>query len=531
MILSMDFKELVAACESAFARNDLRALAVALDALQLRWPPDPAMQLGELATLAGLFIDAGAALRLQIVVQRGQQILADNWDRLEPSYGSAQLNYNTGNAYKALYDIERVDAGWRFSIASAVLVLKAKASYWRALSEAKPEKITPEQLTNLGNALDACGRVIDALHYYDRALSVDARFGMAQVNRGLALLYLNRVSGSYSIKLMHEIYRSLLAGATADSTEPHARAEAKRHAELVAQAIRGHGHNPEEDQHSVRQDEEERARHDPYWQWCLKHSLALSEHSLYCQCVGARRDDLSIMTPGGRLSGADVPNMELLLNRIKSEYCLSRALLFQSAADGGSLKWNVGPFEGTFTDLFDDEVTGIEPELLRTSFRLCFGILDRIARGICGFLTLATDRENLYFDSFWRAGGRDNTRWDTLSTLSDPSIVALYSLAGDLNERAGGEWSRLKRYRNLFEHELCLVRYDSTSRDVPPWMAQTKFASISEGQLRSDAMDMLRFTRSAIFYFTFFIRSKSRESDERREAVVVTFPKKPIGKE
>jgi hypothetical protein len=105
----------------------------------------------------------------------------------------------------------------------------------------------------------------------------------------------------------------------------------------------------------------------------------------------------------------------------------------------------------------------------------------------------------------------------------------LYGLAGDLSD--GGEWSRLKRYRNLFEHELCLVRKDSTSRELPPWLDGKDPPSIPYGQMKSDAVDMLRFTRAAIFYFVFLIRSQSRGRSDGHQGRTITFPKKPIGKD
>ena len=300
------------------------------------------------------------------------------------------------------------------------------------------------------------------------------------------------------------------------------RDSARQHAEAIAETIRRHGATPDESHESVLQNGEEYASHDAYWLWCLRKSLALCEHSLYCPCAGARRDDLSILTPNGALSGPDVPGMELLLNRLKSEYCLSRALLYQSETDDGRLKWNVDPCQGTFTDLLDDEVTGLEPEFLRTSFRLCFGILDRIARGVCEFLSLSTDRESIYFNSFWRAGGKENSRWDVLSTVSDPGIIALYSLATDLNEKGGGEWSRLKQYRNLFEHEVGIVCYGD-ELESPAWLEPEKFRRISVRRLRSDATDALRFTRAAIFYFTFFVRSRRRVSTAQGHESTITF--------
>jgi tetratricopeptide (TPR) repeat protein len=526
----MSFKELVAAFEDAFGRNDHQALSVALQAANSMFPPGSEMQLAELAHLACLLIDAGSALRLPEPIKRGRALFQEKWECLKPIYGSAQLHYNLANAYKSLYDIERARPDWRFNLEGAALGFEAKSAYWRSLAASHVGKVTPQLLTNLANALDASGRVVDALHYYERALAISPEFGMANCNRGLALLYLNRVSGVYSVKLMYAIYKSFDAARRSPTLDAWARQTSEREAERTAQAIREHGHDPTEDPHSVEQNDQEERIHDPYWRWCLQQSLALSEHALYCRCIGARRDDLSILSHGTSLSGPKVPRMELLLNRMKSEYCLSRALLFQSVAPERKPRWDLTPFEGTFTDLMDDEEIGIEAEFLRTSFRLCFGILDRVGRGVCEFLGLAKRCERIYFHTFWHSRGRDgDMRWEALNQVEGPGLVALYGLARDLNERDGGEWSRLKRYRNLFEHELCLIRKDSTSRDLPPWLDDKDPPSVPYRQMKLDAADILRFTRAAIFYFAFLVRSQSHSDGHGGQAI--TFTKKLVGKD
>lgn len=346
-------------------------------------------------------------------------------------------------------------------------------------------------------------------------------------------MYLNKVSESCSIKLMHEIYKCFEAAKTCHLLQSHIREDASRYAALTLRAIREHGYEVNDELHFPQENNDE-LQYDSYWKWCLSYSLALCEHSLYCRCSGARRDDLSIMTPSSGLGGNKVPIMELVLNRIKSEYCLSRALLYQSMNSEHSLKWDLMPFEGTFTDLLDDEEIGLTTEFLRTGFRLCFGILDRIARGICTFLDVATGNENLYFDSFWRPRGNDKSRWEKLNSLSNSHIVALYGLAKDLNERNSGEWSRLKRYRNLFEHELGLVHSDSADsekRYIPPWLNVENIFSISRKELSADALDMLRFTRAAIFHFVFLVRTESKFIEGNGAAHSVTFEKKNIGKD
>ena len=66
-----------------------------------------------------------------------------------------------------------------------------------------------------------------------------------------------------------------------------------------------------------------------YWKFCLNKSLVLSEHSLYCPCVGSSRDNLSIMTVAGSVSGVFIPAMERVLNRLKSEYSLARHFYYE----------------------------------------------------------------------------------------------------------------------------------------------------------------------------------------------------------
>lgn len=529
----VSFEQIADTLDMALDRGDQEAMRGALAAVASQYPPGTDLPPAETARLAGLLIDAGAALQLSAPIQRGQTLYEKEWNRLKPIYGEAQLHYNLGNAHQALFDIERSRPSWRFNLEGVETCFKAKTSYWRALARVHPPELTPRLLTNLANALDSSGRVVDALHYYDNALSISPQFGMASCNRGQALLNLSQFSGTYSIKLLYEIYKSFDVAKKSGSLDPCARKQAEIEATKVAKLLREYGYDKHEDPHSVLQNQQAVSSHDSYWLWCLEHSLVLSEHALYCRCAGARRDDLSILTPGdAKLSGAMVPKMELLLNRMKSEYCLSRALLYQSDAPERTPRWDLAPFEGTFTELLDDEEVGIETEFLRTSFRLCFGILDRIARGICDLLKLAGRQEKIYFHTFWRPTGKaGDQRWVVLNQISNAGLVALYGLARDMSEQKDGEWSNLRRYRNLFEHSLCLIRKDTAPEDLPPWFDGGPMPSVSSRQMRADAADMLRFTRAAIFYFALLVRFESRDAESEVKGQTITFQKKPVGKD
>src|ERR1035441_4207308 len=141
-------------------------------------------------------------------------------------------------------------------------------------------------------------------------------------------------------------------------------------------------------------------------------------------------------------------------NRLKAEFGTARHLYHQ--ATNANTK-DLHEHEITYTELFEGETVSIRTELLRTSFRLCLGILDKIALGICELYNIADPTEKLYFESFWQPNakkGKAGTRWATLKAESDnASLVALYSQATDLG--SDGEWrseqhtSELQSLRHL----------------------------------------------------------------------------------
>ncbi|EOX8442168.1 LA2681 family HEPN domain-containing protein, partial [Salmonella enterica subsp. houtenae] len=73
------------------------------------------------------------------------------------------------------------------------------------------------------------------------------------------------------------------------------------------------------------------------------------------------------------------------LNRLKSEFSLARHLYFDYLHPHNT---DYIKYESHFLELYNDEVLGIEIEKIRTAFRLCFGILDKIAVAICELYNL-----------------------------------------------------------------------------------------------------------------------------------------------
>jgi tetratricopeptide (TPR) repeat protein len=481
-----------------------------------------------LGMLAGRLIDCGGDLHRADLVREGLTILESEYELLATVIERFSLQYNIGNAKKSLHDLEAAQRR-EFNPASIVLLTEAKDHYWQALQLADERE--PQLLVNLANALDQCCRAAEALRYYDEALALRPGFPMAHLNRGEALLLLNRLSGTFTVSQLAEAKRSFRLAETSQ-IPPHLRSAAREKRLFVSHRLEELGWSDERSSAYDEQHRLEASEHDAYWQFCLDHYLALSEHSLYCRCVGARRDDLTIPKPTGPIAGEFVPRLELLLNRVKSEFCLARALYYQGIQPVAG--WAAPEFEGTFSELHEKEAIGLAPEFLRTSFRLCFGVLDKLALGLSELYGLAEADEPLPFESFWRPRDqrqKGEPRWTKLNQQHNWGLVALYSIATDLNSKKG-QWGFFKKHRNSLEHGL-LVLLERGAQDVPAIARPERVTleTLPMATFRAHTLHMLQLTASAIFSFVFCVREEGLRALSSTPGLQVTVDKKDVGKE
>jgi hypothetical protein len=234
-----------------------------------------------------------------------------------------------------------------------------------------------------------------------------------------------------------------------------------------------------------------------------------------------------IATSGSPVTGDRVPRLELILNRLKAEFGTARYLYYR-AIHGDVTELHEA--EITFAELFEGEQVSIRTELLRTSFRLCLGLLDKIALGVCELFDVADPQEKLYFESFWQPAakkGKASTRWNTLAAKRDnPSLVALYSQATDL--RSDGEWALFKTWRNDLEHRFLILTQEEAPSDL--WNAragtfETRCVTLTEFTDRT--LHLLQFARSAIFNFTFCARHETRARDDN-PSIILTLQHKDL---
>ncbi|WP_370678805.1 LA2681 family HEPN domain-containing protein [Comamonas sp. GB3 AK4-5] len=465
-----------------------------------------------IARAACIFIDIGHMKPCVESSKKGLSILEKFKDEIVDQIGEDAYFYNLSNAKSNLI-VEKDPFNHSFS--NIEQLVDIKTDLWRAIKISEKHNFgqaDPTYIVNLGNSLKQQFRIAEALECYDSVNLLDLDIPQSWINRSETLLVLNQVSHTYSIQMLEQIKNGYEKVLSSRQVPPQWMKNYKEKSKFIENKIDKECKyiGIELDLHDFEKTKSEYENLSDYRKFCLKNNLSLSEHGLYCSCVGSSRDDLTIPTARG-VTGDFIIPMEMVLNRLKSEFSFACHLYFECVSNGKDYEL---PQDSCFSELFNDELLGLDVERLRTAFRSCFGILDKIAIAVCELFDVYPSNRTVYFQSFWQLDRED--RRDKFNKHKNPGLLALYSIATDLNERRDGEWSFLKQLRNDLEHEFVVIHKSDTPSDVyKSYDFMENIVFIREEEFIMNLKRILQLTRSAIFSFVFAVRNKAlSERDE-----------------
>lgn len=463
------------------------------------------------SNIASLFVDIGHMKPCLKSSQKGIDILSKYKDEIIEQIGEDAYFYNLSNA-KSNFITERNPFNHTFSTIEQLVEIKN--DLWKAIKSCgyiDSVNTKPTYLVNLGNTLKQQFRITEALDCYERVNSLNLDIPQSWINSSETLMILNQVSNTYSIQMLEQIksgYENVLSSKEIPpSWLEYYRQQIAYHQNKIVEACKEA--EIEMDAHDFDETESEYNQLSDYRRFCLDNNLSLSEHGLYCSCAGSSRDNLTIPTLGGVVGDFVVP-MEMVLNRLKSEFSFARHLYFEYLTEEKDYELL---HDSCFSELFNDEILGIDVEKLRTAFRSCFGILDKIAIAICELYDLYPPNGTVYFQSFWQLD-RDKRR-EKFNSHKCAGLLALYSIATDLNDKKGGEWSFLKQLRNDLEHEFVVIHKTDCPSDIyKSYDFIENIVFINEAAFLNHLKRLFQLTRSAIFSFVFAVRDKALNEKE-----------------
>lgn len=457
-----------------------------------------------ISNIAGFLVDIGNYQPNVSAAQLGFNLLVENKDEILKYCRESDYYYNLANAKSNLVPV-RKDGDKTFEDVEGLLVVKNYfwKSYHASLNEGG---LQPELLVNLANSLNNQFRISESLNYYDKANFIDNDLPPLCINRSHSLEILNDISSLMSIKILVEIRKGYEKTVESEKSPASWKERFSKHVQYldkrIIEANEGKEFNESTD---VELNESELLSLNDYQKFCIERNLILSEHALYCKCIGASRDNLTILTPEGVFGDFIIP-MEMALNRMKAEYALARKMYYDFLVDDSFIEEED---ESCYSELFNNEVLNSRVEKLRTSFRMCFGILDKIAVAICEMYKIPSSSKSIYFHSFWNLNKEG--RREFFEGIKSPGLLALYSIAADLNKHKDGELSFFREWRNDLEHKF-LVIYRGDKTDIYNSYSFFKdIIFIEEGDFVNHFELLINITRSAIFSFVYTIRFEGKK--------------------
>ncbi len=450
--------------------------------------------------LYGFLIDIGCESQNEDALNEAIKFYESNHEEFFTCITKSSYYYNLANAKHGLERIFWSKNRGVHSIKITKNIFQEPIKlYWLAYKSItdKDKSLLTQILINLSNSLVDTSRIVEAIQFLDIVLKEQPNYPQALISRGDHLHQLSIFTNcSPTIALYTQIFKSYDAGIKIKALPQSILNRCIYQKQEVLNTIQSHGFDVNNIEQEIQESQKEFNNHSTFRKFCITNFLTLNEHGIYCNCIATEKDDLQIGVKHALFKGDLVPQLELLLNRMKSEFALSRWLYYQAIHAEIQVENDT-----KFTELLDGEIINSYSEMLRTSFRLCYGILDKIALGICKLYELDSNR--IHFETFWE----DKKRSEKLNQVRNIHLNAIYSIACDLNTTTG-ELKQFKTWRNDLEHNLLVLR-DTTKPDfdILKLYSDKNFVTVVDANdFANKTLHLLQLTRAAIFSYVFCVR-------------------------
>lgn len=483
-------------------------------------------------------VDSSGDARDAALLERATELASEVVALSAPARACLVL-YSCANAWSHLHGIEHQDK--QATIVNHPALLNELYFLRASIQHEGFAVITAQQRAkihcNLGNALSARGRFIEAFAEWRKALREQPILGMALGNLGIGL---TRYGGAlydlenrywFFIHARRHLASAIEGGIGRDGATTTDAIEAfkwnlgklEQHVELVGDA--------ELYKHGLGKSKAERE----YRQWCLSHQLFLNPMNDLGALPVASRDTLRLPNHDARVG----ITYSAFFNQMKQEYAYARHCLFQGthartvhyADKKVSLAFNC-----------DYALYSMGLEQIKTAYRGAYSLLDKVAYFINGYWQLGIPERAVSFRTLWfepRKKGAPAQEWtvrhEFLSTDNLP-LRALYWLSQDIFSEVLGSVARpdakaLNELRNHLEHKHAkVVEAFHWRGPASEFDADQLAVVIDREELAAKALLIMGLARATLVYLCLAMHHQESQSgsqdenDDEYERIVVELP-------
>jgi hypothetical protein len=379
--------------------------------------------------------------------------------------------------------------------------------------------------TNLGNALNTLGRVVEAIEQWDHAIGLNPSFGMALGNRanGLEtyargnydnghkwLLWLNAID-AYDAALAPNVYF--------DSPGRDQMAKARERAAAVApvEAVR-QGYAP--NGHSLGRSKAEQA----YRSWALQHRLFLHPLNDVGPISLAARDVLSQPTFVTLIN--EPPTLIGFFNQLKQEYVSARWFVYSGLL---AERPHFSDRDVLLQDTLDYPVYCLNLEQIKIGYRLAYSLFDKVAFFINHYWQLNCPARRVNFRTIWyKENNFEKGLHPTfLNAPENLFLRGLYWIAKDIfddrmRETAEPVARDLDSIRNHLEHKYLKVTDDQfgLGERATPLGQDTLAHILNRADLEAKTLKILKLTRCVLIHLSLAMHAEEQRRHPESDRLV-----------
>lgn len=451
-------------------------------------------------TVSALLIDIGSGMGNEEVVMEGVDLLQRNFDAIV-NYNAPTAYYNLANGYYALYRFKMMRDPYIGCFKPTELD-QARLNYRKALENKPQDAILASKIwVNLGNCFDTLGRVIDALECYEESLRLKPDHGMALGNMGIALYYYATVAGEHERTFLVEAY-SLLSHALRLRVPSEKVSTFTKYLEDIRKQFpdkRILDNPPKYPGYKIRA----RSKIERFLQeFCLTNKLYLNICNFCQRCDAAIGDTAVIKKMIVPVNKDSYLHLSGYLNQIKQDYVTARFLLILSRYEG--LNLNFVDKHVAIIDTLDYSMHNIYIQLVKTSFKTFYDILDKIACFINDYLELGIDETKINFRNVWHT-----SKTKKIENTKNFSLNALFDVHRDFEKN--GQYEKLQKTRNALTHRFVNIRMFLEHEDEE---------NMSEDTLVRRTIELARIVKNAIIYLLYFVDEEERKKALKSKGII-----------
>lgn len=374
-------------------------------------------------------------------------------------------------------------------------------------------------LTNLANALDRVGRVVEAIEVYDHAKTLAPGYGMPAANRGVALKeYAHCVSDpGHAYFILHHAVQSMEAALALPFDGDEMREQFT--AVLAAARKTLGGWKLPTCTFTLGRSKAERT----YRTWALRERLFLNPLNDLGELAIAAHDPLcpiSIVTKVG-----EGPSHFGFLNAMKQEYASARFVLFQGLHREGV---HYSDREVKIVNTMDYPVHRLGMEEVKIAFRLAYSLLDKIAVFLNQYFDLGHDAKKVHFRNVWFEPPQCRVLHPALASRPNWPLRGLFWISKDIFEIRDEhrrvlepDARELADLRNHMEHKhLRVVEHLSADGQTASPFQDLNSRVVAQDDLERKSLRVLKLARASLIHLVNAVTVEERVRSRARDGQV-----------